>query len=196
MSTCQRGATAVEFAIVTPPLLVLIFAIIELALAFTMSVCLSNATSIAARKLRVGQFVAPGVAATTSSGSALDLADFKTQICNNIPLAPLSTCQQSIQVDVRTVSAFSGLSAPNPISGGTFNTSNLCYYSGTAGNIIEVRSYYLWPIATPLILSPLVNVTTLSSGSGSTTGNWFAVSSTEVFKNEPNPNISNNSSGC
>jgi Flp pilus assembly protein TadG len=192
----RRGATAVEFAIVAPAVLLLIFAVIELGLAFTMSVNLANATSVAARQLRVGEVTAPGVAATSSTGTSLDLADFKTAVCNNIPLVALSTCQQNLQIDVRTVNSFTGQTPPSPVSGTTFSTTGLCYYSGASGSIVEVTGYYLWPVFTPVILGSLVNVTTLTTSNGSTSGSWMLLTATEVFKNEPDPNISNNASGC
>ncbi len=178
------------------PLLFLIFAILELGLIFVLNFNLSNAAAALGRQLRVGQVVAPGSSVATSSGTQLDLADFKTAICNQIGLVPAATCMSQIQVDVRTLSSFQNQTPPNPISGGTFNTSGLCYYSGAASSVVEFRAYYLWPIVTPVLLSALANVNTVVTGAGATTGSWYAVSATEVFKNEPSSIITNTSNTC
>lgn len=68
----ERGATALEFAIIGTPFLILFFAVIELGLVFMVSITLQNATDAAARKIRTGQF---------QTGGATSKADFKTQVC-------------------------------------------------------------------------------------------------------------------
>ena len=178
------------------PLFFLLFAILELGLIFVLNFNLSNASSAVGRQLRVGTVVAPGASVTSSSGTQLDLSDFKTAICNKIGLVPTATCMSQLQVDVRTLSSFQNQTAPNPLSSGTFNSTGLCYYSGAAGSVVEFRAYYLWPVITPVLLSGLVNATSIVTGSGTSSGNWFAVSSTEVFKNEPSNSISNTSNSC
>ncbi len=192
----RRGATAVEFSLVALPLLFLLFAIMELGLIFVMSLNLSNATTTLARQLRVGELVASGAAATSSNGVQLDLADFKSAICSRLSLVPLSTCVNQLQVDVRVLTSYQNQSIPNPRSGKSFNTTGFCFYSGTAGSVVEIRTYYPWSIFTPVILNALANTTSLTTSSGTSTGNWFTVSSTSVFKNEPDPNIVNTSAGC
>jgi Flp pilus assembly protein TadG len=191
----RRGATAVEFSLVALPLLFMLFAIIELGLIFVLSLNLSNATTTVAREIRVGEMVAPGATATASSGVQLDLADFKSAICSRIALVPNATCVNQLQVDVRTLSSYQ--SPPtNPRIGKSFSTSGFCYYSGAAGSVVEIRTYYPWAILTPFIATALANTTSLTTSSGTATGNWFTVSSTSVFKNEPDPNISNPGAGC
>jgi Flp pilus assembly protein TadG len=192
----QRGATALEFSLVAVPLFFLLFGILELGLIFVLSLNLSNAAASLGRQLRVGQVIAPGSTVASSSGTRLDLSDFKTAICNKIGLVPTATCMSQLQVDVRTLSSFQNQSPPNPISGGTFSTSSLCYYSGQASSVVEFRAYYLWPIVTPVLLSGLVNVSNVVTGSGTSSGSWFAVSATEVFKNEPSSSITNTSNSC
>jgi Flp pilus assembly protein TadG len=192
----QRGATAVEFALIALPLFFLLFAILELGLIFVLNLNLSNAAASLGRELKLGEVIAPGASVTTSNGTQLDLSDFKTAICNKIGLVPSATCMNQLQVDVRTLSSFQNQTPPNPISGGTFSTSGLCYYSGPASSVVEFRAYYLWPIVTPILLSSLVNVTSVATGSGTSSGAWFAVSATEVFKNEPSSSITNTSNSC
>jgi Flp pilus assembly protein TadG len=178
------------------PLFFLLFGILELGLIFVLNFNLSNATAAVGRELRVGEVIAPGAAVTASTGTQLDLTDFKTAICSKIGLVPNATCMSQLQVDVRTLSSFQNQSLTNPLSGGTFTTTGFCYYSGGAGSVVELRAYYLWPIVTPVLLGGLVNVTSTVTGSGTSSGNWFAVSSTEVFKNEPSSSITNTSNSC
>jgi Flp pilus assembly protein TadG len=178
------------------PLFFLLFATLELGLVFVLNLNLSNAAAALGRELRVGEVIAPGSSVTSSTGTQLDLSDFKAAICSKIALVPTATCMNALQVDVRTLSSFQNQTPPNPISGGTFSTSGLCYYSGPASSVVEFRAYYLWPITTPVLLSGLANVTKVVTGSGTSSGSWVAISTTEVFKNEPSSSITNTSNSC
>lgn len=191
----RDGAAAVEFAIVASPFVFLLFAIIEIGLVFVTNINLNNATLLLARKIRTGGIIAPGSTATTSSGVTLDLADFKTQICASLPMVPSATCTTQLQVDIRTQAAF-GTASPSPFTGKSFSTSALCYFSGAGGSIVEFHVYYLWPVATPILLSALVNATSYQNGSTTTSGNYYVLQSAEAFKIEPNSSGSNSGSGC
>jgi Flp pilus assembly protein TadG len=192
----QRGATALEFSMVALPLCFLLFAILEIGLVFVLNFNLLNATASLGRQLRLGQVIAPGASVTTSNGTQLDLADFKTAICNKMGLVPMATCTSQLQVDVRTLSSFQNQTPPNPFSNGVFDARSLCYYSGGSGSVVELRAYYLWPVLTPVLLSSLVNVTSTVTGGGTSGGQWLMVSATDVFKNEPSSSISNTSNTC
>lgn len=191
----RDGAAAVEFAIVATPFIFLLFAIIEIGLIFVTNINLNNATLLLARQIRTGGIIAPGSSATSSSGISLDLADFKTAICNNLPMVPSATCTTQLQVDIRTQSAF-GTASPSPFTGKNFSNSSLCYFSGAGGSIVEFHAYYLWPVATPILLSALVNATSYNSGSTSTSGNFYVLQSAEAFKIEPNSSGATATSGC
>ncbi len=192
----SRGATAAELALIAAPLLFLIFATLELSLIFILQMNLANAASTLGREIRVGQIVASGSSLTTSNGTQLDLADFKSQLCSNIQIVPKSTCLNQLQVDVRTQTSFSSLTPPSPISGGTFNATTLCFNSGAASSVVEFNAYYLWPVLTPGLLNSLANVKSLTTSNGTSTGTWFAISAADVFRNEPNNSIVNTSSSC
>ncbi len=191
----RDGAVAIEFAIVATPFIFLLFAIVELGIIFVTNINLSNATLLLARQIRTGGIVAPGSSATSSSGITLDLADFKQAICSKLPMVPAATCTTQLQVDIRTQSTF-GIASPSPSSGNTFNSASLCYYSGSGGSIVEFHAYYLWPVATPVLLSALVNATTYKSGGTSTSGNFYVLQSAEAFKIEPNNSGANSGNGC
>src|SRR5580692_3837368 len=71
----HTGASAVEFAIVAPLFLALLFAIIETALMFFAGQVLETMTQDAARMILTGQ-------AQTAN---YQQTDFKTYVCNQIP---------------------------------------------------------------------------------------------------------------
>src|SRR4051812_32919524 len=85
------GATAVEFAIVVMPFLVLVFGLIELGLVSLVSMSLDNAVMETGRTIRTGQV-------QTSGGTA---ATFKTSVCNQMSWLG-SKCASSLSIDVRT----------------------------------------------------------------------------------------------
>ncbi len=192
-----RGAAALEFAMIALPLFTMIFAVMELALVFLISISLEDAASTMARQIRVGTITPPGAAATASTAAAPNLAAFKQDLCSYIQLVPSTTCVNQIQVDVQPFSNFTATTLPSPISGQTFSSSGLCYGSGTPGEVVLMRVYYLWPLLTPFLLNGLENVTTYTNSTGgSGTGRWAAVSATEVFVNEPNGSFTGSGVSC
>lgn len=185
-----------EFALVATPLFFLLFAVVELGLIFVANTCLRNATMQLARQVRVGSIVLPGASVTTGTGNQMSLSSFKTAICGNIPLLPQATCLSQLQVDVRKQSTFSGQSAPNPVSGTGFSSTNFCFYSGASSDVVSMHVYLVWPVTTPVILNALAQITSLTTTGGTTTGNFFVLTSNEVFKNEPNATTTNTGNGC
>lgn len=178
----RRGTAILEFAFVAVPFLFLTFGILELGLIYVANINLSNSALTLARKIRVGSLVAPGVAATSSSGTIIDLNDFKAALCSNIALVPSSTCLNQIQVDLKTQTSFTGAGSPSPFSGKIFNSKSFCFYSGSSGSVVTMNVYYLWPVQTPLLLTALVRITIYTTPSRTSTGGFFVLSATEVCK--------------
>lgn len=165
----QRGATAVEFAIVALPFMFMVFAILELALIFMVSVTLDNATADAARQLRTGTIQATGGGPTSAGATS-----FKSTICSRLGWLQ-GQCVNNLAVDVRTLPAFTNPTPPNPVSNGVFSSSQLCFYSGNSGDIVLVRAFYQWTLFTPFLrggLQPLNNGAKV-------------ITSTATFRNEP-----------
>lgn len=185
-----------EFALVVIPFFFLAFGIIELALIFVANLCLSNATLNLARQVRVGSIVLPGSAVTSGSGNQMSLSSFKTAVCSGIPILSNSTCLSQLQVDVRTQSAFQNQSTPTPLASKNFSTNGFCFYSGTPGNIVTMHVYLVWPLLTPVLLSAISNANSLTTTAGTTTGTYFVLTTSEVFKNEPNSTSTNTGNGC
>jgi Flp pilus assembly protein TadG len=161
----ERGAAAVEMALVAIPFLMLLFGVIEIGMIFLISSSLENAMVMASRTIRTGQFQTSG---TTTA------AAFQTAICNNFGWMQ-SDCTKNLQVDVRTYSSFSAVTAPQPISNGKFDTSALKFSPGSANDIVVVRAYYQWPLIAPFFDQALQQLS----------GGVAVLTATAAFRNEP-----------
>jgi Flp pilus assembly protein TadG len=156
----QDGATAVEFAFVAIPFLLLIFAIIELGLVFLVSVTLDNAVIDAGRQVRTG----------TLQSSAGTAASFEAAVCARMNWLG-SKCAGDLNVDVRTVSTFSA-------SGSVTTPKTACWDPGGPGSIVLVRAYYNWSLMTPLLKTGL-----------QTANGKQVITATTAFVNEPYSDI-------
>jgi Flp pilus assembly protein TadG len=139
LSACVEdndGATIVEFALVAPPFIALLLAILVTSLVFFAQQTLETAGEAAARLILTGQAQQNGWTA----------AQYKTQVCNQLP--PLLNCSK-LMVDVETVASFSAAStAPPTITYDANGNPIMPYQTGGAGDIVIVRLMYLLPIAT------------------------------------------------
>lgn len=158
-SRARRGAVTVEFAFVSIPFLLLVFAIIELGLVFLVSLTLENAVIDVGRTIRTGEVQTAGRTAAT----------FKTAVCTEMSWLG-SACDAALSLDVRTFSGFSAsgtaLNAAKP------NTP--CWDPGGPGSIVMIRAYYNWPLVTPL----------LETGLQTSNGKRMLTAAT-AFSNEP-----------
>ncbi len=164
----QDGATAVEFALLLAPFLLLFFGLIELALVFFVSMVLENAVVDAGREIRTGQVQ------TSSDNSA---AAFRTKVCARMSWLQ-GGCTERLRVDVRTVSTFtstSNLTTPN----------TPCWDPGGPSSLVLVRAYYDWPLITPLLAS------VMQTANGKKTLGF-----TTAFANEPYNSSSAASVSC
>ena len=173
-----RGATAIEFAIIGTPFLVLLFGVIELGMVFLVSLTLQNATDAAARKIRTGQF---------QNSGAVSKSDFKTQVCTYMSWLQ-SSCSANLTVDVQTFANFTNQSNTSAVDPTQFNANNTCFSTGVAGDIVLVRTYYQWTIFTPLLNAALVNM-------GTGTGKRL-ISAAASFRNEPYANGVSSGASC
>jgi Flp pilus assembly protein TadG len=162
----REGATAVEFAFVAAPFLLLLMAIVELSLVFIVSTGLDGATAAAARQIRTGEF---------QNGGATSKDDFQALVCSRLPVLP-GTCSSDLYVDVRTFATFNDLSADLQQDGATFNAGNTCFSPGAARDIVMVRTYYMWPLITPGMTAAFAN---------NSDGTKRMLTSVAVFRNEP-----------
>lgn len=172
----RRGATAVEFGLISLPLMLMIFGVLELALVFMVSTTLDAAMQISSRQIRTGQFQ------TTGGGAA----NFKALVCSNMTWLA-SRCQADLFLDVRTFSDFSDLANAPQLSPANLSKTSFCFSPGQPADIVLVRAYFEWTLFTPLLNNALANL-------GAT---QRLIQSTTAFRNEPyNSNPAQGASGC
>jgi Flp pilus assembly protein TadG len=155
--TAQRGATAVEFALIAPAFIALLFAVIQTTLFLFAQQVLQNAA------VQSGRLFLTGSAQT----GGLTQSQFLTDVCPMVQA--LFTCGK-LMVNVQSYSSFSGASTSAPTltynaNGSVSNTWN--YTTGTQGDIMVVQLIYQWPIVgMPIgnVLSSLGNGTTEMMG--------------------------------
>jgi len=159
----RDGTAALEFALVAPIFLALLFAILETALMFFASQVLETMTQQSARMILTGQ----------AQSASYTASDFKTYVCNQIPA--LFTCA-NISVDVQSFGAFSAVTFSNQVDGsGNFISNNLQYDPGGAGCIVLVRVFYPWQLF----------VTGLGYNISNMAGSKRLLIATAAFRNEP-----------
>ena len=163
----QRGATAVEFALVGLPFMVLMFGIIELTMVFLTSAVLQTASESASRRIRTGEFQQSGASAK---------ADFKTMVCQGM-LWMQSACASDLYVDVRTYGSFNAMAGGEPQAGDAFNPNATCFTTGQPTDIVLVRTYFKWKLFTPLMDAAMEN---MGDGSG-----VRLLNTATAFRNEP-----------
>ena len=161
----QRGAAAVEFALIAIPFFFIIMGLLEVCLIFIMSTVIQASITDSSRQLRTGQAQSSGFTAN----------DFRTEICSHF--FGLMGCDEKLHVDVQTITDFSLADLSSPVGEGDdeFDDSGFVYDPGGREDIVLVRVFYEWDLITPMITAPLVNL-----GDG-----IHVIQVNAVFRNEP-----------
>jgi Flp pilus assembly protein TadG len=166
-AVARRGATAVEFALVAPAFLALLFGIFQVTIFMFAQLHLQNAATQAGRLIMTGQVQSAG---TTQ-------ANFKTNdVCPL--LGPMFTCA-NVYVNVQNYSNFCTASTTPPAL--TYNGSGVvnntwAYNIGSAGQIMVVEVIYQWPIIGGVLAAVLPGL-----------GNGYAeMMGVAAFRVEPN----------
>jgi len=159
----HAGVTAIEFALIALPFFTIVFAIIELGLAFLVNRMVDNAVIEASRMIRTGQ----------AANASFDADKFSQQICNSLPdfLCSLERIRVNVSVETDFTSASSASSLYD--EDGNLKDDN-AYKSSNKSEIVAVNVIYVWPMFTSLM-----NLSALDHGSER------HLSSTMVFRNEP-----------
>jgi Flp pilus assembly protein TadG len=159
----RRGSAAVEFALVAPVFLALLFAILETGIIFFANQYLETLAQRGARMILTGQ----------AQNGNYTSAQFHAYICNQV--VALFSCN-NIYVNVQSFSSFETLTATCPISNGTF-VNNTQYSPGGPGDVVIVQLFYQWP---QFVTGLGYNITNLN-------GNYRLLCTTAAFRNEPYP---------
>jgi Flp pilus assembly protein TadG len=159
----RDGSAAVEFALVGLPFCFMVFAILEVALIFTLDSVLENAAIDTGRLVRTGQASAQGMTAE----------QFKAQLCSRMSIFS-SDCASRATIDVRVIPQFN-TAPPDPLAGEGFDPSSLTYANGAPGNLVLVRVWYEHPLLTSF----------LSQGLSQVGDRTAVLTATTAFRNEP-----------
>jgi Flp pilus assembly protein TadG len=161
----RKGSAAVEFALVAPVFFALLFAIIETALMFFAGQILETLAQDSARQIMTGQFQA--------AGNMTPAAFITNVVCKQSQ--PVLNCNK-ISVDIESDPAqFSNINIPNPVTGGSFDSSKLNFTPGTSCSVVTVTLYYQWQM---FVVGLGYNISTLN-------GNIRLLSATAAFRDEP-----------
>ncbi len=173
-----RGASAVEFALVSFPFLFLFGAIIQIGLVFWAEQNLDSNLQVAVRKLYVGSFQS----SNQSGNSATNLASLKAQVCGSG--GNVFSCQD-MKLDVSLASSFAAGTAPEPFDTTTkdWNAGFGSHYAcAKPGDIVVVTAAAKYPIFFGF----------LNFGASSFADGSLLMQSSSVFRTEPYQS----SSGC
>lgn len=163
----EAGFTAVEFAMVAMPFLMLLFGTIAVGLYFFVTFSLENAVEKASRLIRTGQ-------AQTSS-PPMTTTQFKTMVCNEAP--SFIDCTNKLRVNVAVATSFSALTAPSctDSSGNLVPDPAASNVPGAAGDAVLVTVCYEWDLAGQI---PFLKLGKMANGSA-------LIQAATTFRTEP-----------
>ncbi len=122
-----KGASALEFAIVAAPCLLLLLALFDVALRYAGNVALEHAVSEAGRFIRTGQAQQWGE------------EGFKQKVCAEV--TPPITCD-GLRFDVQTFDSLKNVELTGPKE----NNEDYSYQPGGRNEVVVVRVFYEWPL--------------------------------------------------
>ena len=160
----QNGATAIEFAMIGPILIVIIFSLLELSWLIIKMLLLDNAVEVAAKQIYIG--------------NVPDRAAFESLICDNLPL--FNNCSELVNIEAVEIAGFGDIPSSEPEcrdSGEDSFTPTATYTTGTSSAIVFLRVCVTAPLFTP----GLGFGTALPKQPDGS----FAIVSSTVFMNEP-----------
>jgi Flp pilus assembly protein TadG len=149
----KAGASAIEFALLALPFMLVIFASLETFTAFTAEQLFANATETMARKVRTGEINA----ANTSK------EQFRKAFCNEISI--IMTCSATeaktpskLFIDVRSFATFAQIPNAIPRKDGNLDTRAFDFNPGGPTTVTMVRAYYRWEVVTDLVRPFITNL--------------------------------------
>lgn len=179
----RKGAVALEMALVGPPFLLVMLALLDFGQTLLTQSVLDGAARDAARLIRTGQVQTAGD----------PIATFQTLLCSDMgALMSVATCDANVLFEVQVFASYGAMNFTpctknnNSQSGG----GTACSFTpGTGGNIVGVQVSYPRPYIVPWVGACL-------SGGGCWTGpastaggaqgtQTTTLVSTVVFQNEP-----------
>ncbi len=172
----ESGFTAVEFAVVAIPFIMLLFGTLSVCLYFFTNFTMENAVWQAARAIRTGQFQ-QGQGAYTGITSMDDRKKaFKQALCAKAP--QFIDCNKAIILVQSNSGGFGSISQPIcAVDGTMIEQSAAEFNAGGASSVVLVTVCYPWGFGGSLPFMPLNN---LSDGS-------LLIQASVAFRTEPFP---------
>lgn len=134
----REGVTAIEFALMAAPFLLILIGIIELSMVYVTNSLLLGGVEDVARQIRTGQLQA-----------AEDPQEaFNEAFCNMSGV--LIDCN-AIQYQVQTISTFSSADLSMPEFDDEGKLVDNPFDPGASGSLVMIRVFYFYELMTPLI---------------------------------------------
>jgi Flp pilus assembly protein TadG len=183
----RDGAAAIEFAILSIPYFMIIFAILETFIAFAAEQLVTNAVNTLGRQIRTGQ-ITYGLNRSTDKTKE----QFRQLFCNEVNI--LITCSATevtnaakLYIDARTFTTFAAIPTTIPrmttAAYSDINPATFAFTPGGPDTINMLRAYYRWQVITDLVRP---YITTIRPADGSMPSDFLIVATT-AFKNEKYP---------
>jgi Flp pilus assembly protein TadG len=157
------GASALEFALIAFPLILLLLAALEVGIVYFANFSLENATTQGARLIRTGQ----------AQTQKFDAAKFKSEVCKHLS-APISCA--GLRLDVRHFSKFGDAALTEPLDGDGNLKTNFAYEPGEGSDVVIVRAFYEWDVTAKL--PKQIGLSNMGNGNR-------LLAATVAFRNEP-----------
>lgn len=166
----ESGATAVEFAMVMGPFLMLLFGIMSVGFYFFALFSLEHAIEDASRQLRTG----------TAQTSNKTPAAFKADVCAKLPAFMGCTgASDKVRVNVQNSSTYTVAAATCKDNGQLITNEASAYNTGSAGDVVIVTVCFEWD------LGNLPNMNYWIAPASAKMGNSLLLSASTVFTTEP-----------
>ena len=159
----RSGASALEFALVAFPLILLLLAALEVGIVYFANFSLENATAQGARLIRTGQ----------AQSQKFDAAQFKSEVCKH--LSPPISCS-GVRLDVQHFSKFGDASLTSPLDGNGNLKTSFAYEPGDPSEVVIVRAFYEWSVTAKL--PKQIGLSNMPNGNR-------LLAATAAFRNEP-----------
>jgi Flp pilus assembly protein TadG len=161
----ESGATAVEFALVSLPFLMLVFGIIGVGLFFFTTFSLENAIESASRPIRTGEAQTTGMTKEA----------FKAKVCGYAPM--YVDCDGKMRVNVQNFSLEDIITPPTctDAGGALVPPASTSYAPGAANRIILVTVCYQFDLTGSI---PFLKLGSMSNGA-------TMIQASTTFKVEP-----------
>lgn len=174
--TRRDGATAIEFALLALPFLLIVFASLETFIAFSAEQLFANANETMARKIRTGQIT-----------SAMSKEDYRKAFCEEIKLlmpcsATEAKTESKLYIHVEKFDDYSAITPTVAIVESNLDTASFKFAPGGRKSINIVRAYYRWDIITDLVRPMITSIKTTDGLSRS-----YLMVATTIVQNEDYP---------